>query len=118
MKNETKRIRDLFHTDEFDSFYHSLDKRAALKYDEAILYLECIYVLSTRFVKKVVNTELYEMKVSVGYNEYRTILFAADHENVIQATKLILLNSFLKKSTKDYDKQIKRAINILKEIEL
>ena len=50
--------------------------------------------------------------------EYRTILFAMDHENVIQATKIILLNGFLKKSSKDYNKQVKKANNILKELEL
>ena len=117
MKKETKKIRDLFHTDEFDSFYNSLDDRTVVKYDEAILYLETIHVLSTKFVKKIVNTNLYEMRVSVGYNEYRTILFAADHKNAIQAKRIFLLNSFLKKSSKDYDKQVKRAINILKNLE-
>ncbi|MDR2450012.1 MAG: type II toxin-antitoxin system RelE/ParE family toxin [Prevotellaceae bacterium] len=67
--------------------------------------------------KKIANTNLYEMRVSVGHNEYRTILFCTDHENVIQATKLILLNGFLKKSSKDYNKYVKRAINILNDLE-
>jgi hypothetical protein len=118
MEYENGKIRDLLHTDEFDDFYNSLDEKTATKYDEAILYLESIYVLSSKFVKKIVNTELYEMRVSVGYNEYRSIIFAADHENVIQATRIVLLNGFLKKSSKDYDKQVKRAINILKNIRL
>ena len=116
--NETKKIRDILHTDEFDAFYKSLDDRTVSKYDEAILYLETVYILSTKFIKKIVNTDLYEMRVSIGYNEYRTMLFAADHDNVIQAKKIFLLNGFLKKSSKDYDKQIKRAVNILKELEL
>jgi hypothetical protein len=68
-------------------------------------------------VKKLVGTDLYEMRVSVGFNEYRSILFAIDHKNIIQAKKIVLLNGFLKKSSKDYDKQIKKAINILKNIE-
>jgi hypothetical protein len=59
-----------------------------------------------------------EMRVSLGFNEYRTILFAVDHENVIQSTKIILLNGFIKKSSKDYDKQVKKAINILNKLEL
>lgn len=62
------------------------------------------------------NTDLYELRVSLGNNEYRTILFAIDASNVIEATKIILLNGFQKKSTKDYDKQIKRAIRILKSM--
>ncbi|GHT34588.1 hypothetical protein FACS189434_11010 [Bacteroidia bacterium] len=114
---EKEKIRELFHTDEFDDFYNSLDNKVASKYDNVILYLETVYVLSTKFVKKVVDTNLYEARVSVGFNEYRSLIFAADHENVIQAKKIILLNSFLKKSTKDYDKQIKQAINILNNLE-
>ena len=57
------------------------------------------------------------MRVSVGSNEYRTILFAIDKENVIESTRIILLNGFLKKSNKDYRKQIEIAQSILKELE-
>lgn len=45
------------------------------------------------------------MRVSIGSNEYRTILFATDNPNFIEATQIILLNGFLKKSEKDYKKQ-------------
>ena len=118
MKNERK-IRKLIHTDDFEEYYNSLDKRAAAKYDEAILYLETIYVLSKKFVKKLEDAEagIFELRVSVGTNAHRTILFAIDHENIIQATNVILLNSFLKKDSKEYRKQIKKAINILNNLE-
>jgi hypothetical protein len=56
--------------------------------------------------------------VSVGTNEYRTVLFAVNHKNIIQATEIVFLNGFLKKSTKDYDKQIKKAVKILNDLEL
>ena len=117
MKNERK-IRKLIHTDEFEEYYNSLDKRTAAKYDEAILYLETIYVLSKKFVKKLEDAEagIFELRVSVGTNEHRTILFAIDHENIIQATNVLLLNSFLKKDSKEYRKQIKKAINILNNL--
>ena len=68
-----------------------------------------IYDVSTKFVKHLQDTDLYEMRVSVGSNEYRTILFAIDKANVIKATQIILLNGFLKKSNKDYRKQIEIA---------
>lgn len=64
-------------------------------------------------LKHLNGTDLYEMRVSVGTNEYRTVLFAVNHSNIILATKILVLNAFLKKSTKDYDKQIKKAIKIL-----
>jgi hypothetical protein len=115
---EMEEIRSVLYSDDFNLFYLELDERIKVKYKQGIDILKTVYVLSTKFVKKIVNTNLYEMRVSVGYNEYRTILFCTDHENVIQATKIILLNSFLKKSSKDYDKHVKRAINILKELEL
>ena len=116
---ELDKIRKLIHTNEFDEYYNSLDKRTAEKYDEAILYLETIYVLSKKFVKKLEDAEvgIFEMRVSVGTNEHRTILFAIDHENIIQAKRVILLNSFLKKESKEYKKQIKKAINILNNLE-
>ena len=118
MKNENKKIRKLIHTDEFDEYYNLLDKRTAEKYDDVILYLETIYVLSKKFVKKLEGAEtgIYEMLVSVGTNEHRTIIFAIDHENIIQAKIVILLNSFLKKDNKEYRKQIKKAINILNNL--
>lgn len=77
-----------------------------------------IYNVSTKFVKRLENTDLYEMRVSVGTNEYRTVLFAIDHENLIEAKSVILLNGFLKKDSKDYRKQIKIAEAILNSLEL
>lgn len=118
MKEKIGEIRYILYTDAFGEFMDSLDERAKSKLDENVSILKTVYVLSSKFVKKIVNTDLYEMRTSVGSNEYRTIIFAIDHQNVIQATEIILLNGFLKKSTKDYDKQIRKAINILKELEL
>ena len=58
------------------------------------------------------------MRVSVGANEYRTVLFAIEHENFIEAKNIILLNAFLNKSSKDFRKQIELAENILNRLEL
>ena len=74
--------------------------------------------MPTKFIKHLENTDLYEMRVSVGTNEYRTVLFAIDHENFIEAKNIILLNAFLKKSNKGYRKQIELAENILTRLEL
>ena len=40
------------------------------------------------------------MRVSVD-NEVRVILFAADSDNINLATRIIFLNGFIKKGTKD-----------------
>jgi len=114
---EIKELRNILYSEEFKEFFESLDERTQSKLEDNVSILKTVYVLSTKFVKKINNTDLYELRVSVGHNEYRSILFAIDHENVIQATKIILLNGFLKKSSKDYDKQVKRAINILNRLD-
>jgi hypothetical protein len=112
-------IRTVLHTSEFDAFYNALDERVKNKFDEYFAFLESVRILSTKIVKKPVSTErLYELCISVGYNEYRSVIFSVNHDNIIQATEIILLNGFLKKSSKDYDKQIKKSINILKNIKL
>ena len=118
MKNETEIMRELIHTDEFDKYFNSLDERVKAKFSECLEILETVYVLSTKFVKRIIEAEegIYELRVSVGFNEYRTILFSMDHENIIQAKCVVLLTGFLKKDKKDYKKQVKKAINILDKL--
>jgi hypothetical protein len=113
----TGSVRTVFYTDQFREFYDDLDEKVRKKIDYVILIIKDFRVIHTDFVKKLVKTELYEMRVSVGTNEYRTILFAIDHENIMESTQVIILNGFLKKSSKDYDKQIKTAMNILNSLE-
>ena len=76
-----------------------------------------VVVPNSKFVKRLVDTDFYELQVSVATNEYRTIIFDIDNENIVNATQILLLNAFLKKSTKDYKKQIKIAENIIKRFE-
>lgn len=110
-------IREIIYTDEFKEFYDSLDEKVQKKIRYTISIIETFYVVSTEFVKKLEETDLplYEMRVSIGSNEYRTIIFSIDNDNFMQATRVILLNSFLKKSSKDYRKQIKIAEKMLNE---
>lgn len=63
-----------------------------------------VRVVNTKQVKKLIDTDFYELYISVG-NEYRVILFTIDHENFIEAKLVLLLNGFMKKSTKDYKKR-------------
>ncbi|MEG1839455.1 MAG: type II toxin-antitoxin system RelE/ParE family toxin [Bacteroidaceae bacterium] len=111
-------IRTIFRTHNFEKFYNSLDDKVRDKFEYTFGLVQTIYALPIKYVKHLSGTDLYEMRVSVGSNEYRTVLFAIDNENVILSTKIILLNGFLKKSTKDYEKQIAKAVQILKELAL
>lgn len=111
-------IRELYFSDEFTEFYEKLQDKVKAKFEHTMDIIRTEYVLNTKFVKHLENTDLYEMRVSVNFNEYRTILFAVDNDNIILSKRILLLNGFLKKSTKDYSKQIKVAKQILEYFEL
>lgn len=113
MEESKGHIRELYFSDEFWDFYHLQQDRVRQKFDYVLGIIRTEKVITTKFVKRLVGTDVYEMRVSVGTNEYRTILFAVNNSNFMLATKILVLNAFLKKSTKDYDKQVKKAIKIL-----
>lgn len=105
--------RELYFSDEFWDFYNRQQDRVKNKFDYVLGIIRTERLITTKFVKHLENTDLYEMRVSVGSNEYRTVLFAINHENIILATQILVLNAFLKKSEKDYKKQIEIAERIL-----
>lgn len=104
--------RNILYSEDFIQFRETLSQRAADKLEYCISILQHEMPLSQKFVKKVISSDFYELRVSVD-NEVRVILFAADNANISLATKILVLNGFVKKSNKDYDKQIKKAYNIL-----
>lgn len=118
VKDKTTDIRTIFKTEEFEEFYNSLDKRVKDKFEYTFGLVQTVYALPVKYVKHLKGTDLYEMRISVGSNEYRTVLFAIDNSNIILSTRIILLNGFIKKSTKDYNKQIAKAEKILKDLAL
>lgn len=104
--------RELIFTTEFNDFLSKSSTRAKVKIGYLTNYLITEPVLAQKFVKKLVNTPFYELRVSVD-NEIRIILFSVGYDNINQAEQIILLNGFIKKGTKDYAKEIKKALNIL-----
>ena len=110
-------MRTLIQTEEFIAYYNNLPEKIKGKFDHAMNILQNIDVPNSKFVKKLVDTDFYEMRVSVATNEYRTIIFTIDNDNIVNATQILLLNAFLKKSTKDYKIQIEVAENIIKRFE-
>ncbi len=113
---ESNPIRELYFSDLFMTFYESLPERVKTKFDYVFQIVKTEYLINTRFVKKLEATEFYELRVSISSNEYRTIIFAIDSSNIVESKRIILLNGFLKKSTKDYKKQINLAERILKTL--
>ena len=110
-----KTLREIIFSDEFDEFYGSLDENIKKKYDYALNIVRTQYVLNKKFVKSIEKTIFYELRISIGHDEYRTVIFAIDHDNVIQSRRILLLNSFLKKDSKQYKAEVKVAEKILKK---
>lgn len=110
-------MRTVLKSKEYEEFYNSLNSKVQEKIKYVLQLVSELTVVNTKFIKKLENTEFYELRVSTD-NEYRIILFAMDDQNFQKATEVLLLNGFIKKSTKDYKRQIitaREIINKLKE---
>ena len=107
-------MRILFRTPEFDAFVENSNERLRNKILYIFDILETQTVINSKIIKKLTNTNLYELRIQTE-NEYRILTFSIDHENINQATTILLISGFMKKATKDYDKEIKKAIKILEK---
>jgi len=107
-------MREILITPECLTFIDDQDKRVSIKFFQLIEVIEEVKVVHANFIKKLTNTDFYELRVKAG-NEIRVIIFTIDHSNFSECTKAVCLNGFHKKSTKDYKKAITQAEKLLKE---
>jgi hypothetical protein len=107
-------MRTIFKTFEFLEFMDNSETNVKNKIDYLLDIIATQPVINTKVAKKLINTAFYEVRIQIN-NEYRIIVFAIDHDNITQSRNILFLNGFMKKSTKDYDKQIKTAIKILEQ---
>jgi hypothetical protein len=105
-------MRKIFKTNEFLEFMNNSETNVKDKVDYLFDIITTQPVINSKVAKRLINTTFYEVRIQVN-NEYRIIVFAIDHDNITQSKNILFLNGFMKKSTKDYDKQIKIAIKIL-----
>ena len=107
-------MRTMIRSTEFDEFYNSLPANVQNKVKYAMNILADVKVVNTKLVKKLVDTDFYELRISISRDEYRTIMFAIDSDSFIESNTVLLLNSFLKKNTKQYKSEIQTAEKIIK----
>ena len=117
MNSDSIPIREILFTNEFEDFYKQQRPKVLEKIDYGINIIRFFKVISNKLVKKLSNCELYEIRISVD-NEYRIIMFTVDNRSFISARKVVLINGFIKKSTKDYVKEINKAERILNKFEI
>lgn len=108
-------MRNLILTPYFEEFYRTSSGRLTDKIDYALTVLEQIDVPSTKFVKKLQGNRFYELRISAD-NEYRVLLSPIDAANIIEARHVLVLQGFIKKSTKDYNKQIAIAERMIENL--
>jgi hypothetical protein len=107
-------MRTIFKTHEFLDFLNNSETNVKDKIDYLLEIIITQPVINIKIAKKLINTDFYEVRIQVN-NEYRIIVFTIDHDNITQSRNILFLNGFMKKSPKDYDKQIKIAIKILEK---
>lgn len=107
-------MRNLQFTDEFLEFINQSESNVKTKINYLFEVIKTQAVINSKVAKKLVNSDFYEIRIQVN-NEYRVIVFTLDHDNITQSKEILFLNGFIKKSTKDYDKQIKKAAKILEQ---
>lgn len=112
---EENIIRNLVFSDEFEEFYNSLPLKLLEKYRYGLKVISTQKVVNQKFVKHLTNTDFYELRISISNDEYRSILFAIDTANFMESKQVLILNSFLKKGTKQYKAEIKLAERLLKK---
>ena len=108
-------VRETIHSEEYEEYYHSLNEKTKEKFDYVEAIIKTQYVVNSKFVKNIEGTDFYEARISIGTNEHRTIVFAIDSNSFIESKRVLFLNSFLKKSTKQYKSEIDTARKILKK---
>lgn len=111
----TFAMRKIIRSSEFENFYTYQTNNVKEKIDYALNIVAEIKIINTKLAKKIIGSEFYELRISLG-NEYRIMIFTIDHENIIEAEQILLLNGFIKKSTGDYKREIRKAQRILEDL--
>lgn len=108
-------VRETIHSEEYEEYYNSLNEKTKAKFDYVEAIIKTQYVVNSKFIKNIEGTEFYEARISIGTNEHRTIVLAIDSNSFMESKRVLFLNSFLKKSTKQYKSEIDTARKILKK---
>lgn len=103
-----EKLREIkFYQSYFLEYYKAQSEKVQEKIDFILQVLETQHFVSDKYVKHITNSNgIYEIRISVGSNEYR-ILFFFESGDLISGGKIIVLgNGFMKKDTKDYKKAV------------
>ncbi len=109
-----KRERIIYKTENYQKFCNTLENHVLRKIDYLETILRTEKIISSKVAKKLANTDLYELRILLN-NQYRVLFFTVDNKDLNQANELLFISGFIKKSTKDYKKEINKALKILEK---
>ncbi|MBV7441024.1 type II toxin-antitoxin system RelE/ParE family toxin [Weeksellaceae bacterium TAE3-ERU29] len=107
-------MRTIYRTEEFYKFLEEANTKLKSKIEYVNQILITQKIINSKIAKKLINTDLYELRIKSG-NEYRILTFTIDSDDINQCENILFISGFQKKSTKDYDKEIKKAFKILEQ---
>jgi phage-related protein len=106
-------MREIYISDECEIYIlKDSSQRVQRKFKYILELIEKQKIVHTSIVEKLSNTDYYELKIKAE-NQIRIIIFTIDKENFNEANEIILLNGFLKRTNKDYQKAVKVADKLL-----
>lgn len=106
----SKRIREvIFYGDYFWDFYYKQSRKVKNKITWTIGLLEYLDVIPEKYLKHIEETDLYEIRVGFGNNNFRIFCFF-DKDRLV-----IVLNGFQKKTPKTPKNEIDRALRLKQE---
>ena len=73
-------MREIEITEECLKFIDNQGKRVSNKFFQLIEIMEEVKIVHSNFVKKLINTRFYELRIKAG-KEYRIIIFSIDQQN-------------------------------------
>ena len=105
----------VFYEQYFLDFYKSVNLKVQEKIKFVLRILEKQSIVPVKYVKHIENSDgIYELRVSVGNDEYR-ILFFFESLSLVEGGKVVIVgNGFIKKDKKDYRKAVEIAEEIKK----
>ena len=62
---EENDIRNIIFSDEFEDYYSRMSDQIRKKYDYVLQIIKSQYVVSSKIVKSLDNTDFYELRISV-----------------------------------------------------
>lgn len=105
-ENEVRKI--LIYGDEFWNFYHKQSTKVKERINWTIKLVQVLDRVPEKYLKHIIGTSLYELRIISGSNIYRIFCFFD------KGKLIVVLNGFQKKTQKTPKKEIDRALKLQK----